>query len=178
VLLNLIAAGVAVYSPHTAFDSARSGINQRLAEGLGLRDIEPLAPDAAEPELGSGRFGFPDAGATLGSVAASVKAFLKLSGVHVVGNDQMPVRAVAVACGSGADFLEAARRAECNCFVTGEARFHTLLEAEATGVGLILAGHFASERFAVERLAEVLAEKFSGVTVWASRRERDPLRWI
>ena len=62
-------------------------------------------------------------------------------------------------------------------FVTGEARFHTLLEAEATGVGLILAGHFASERFAVERLAEVLAAKFPGLTVWPSRRERDPLRY-
>ena len=53
VLLNLIAAGVAVYSPHTAFDSARAGINQRLAEGLQLRDIEPLTPDVAEPELGT-----------------------------------------------------------------------------------------------------------------------------
>src|SRR5690349_10987405 len=39
MLLDLIAAGIAVFSPHTAFDSARSGINQRLAEGLGLSDV-------------------------------------------------------------------------------------------------------------------------------------------
>src|SRR5262245_174279 len=30
-LLELIRSGIAVYSPHTAFDSARSGINQQLA---------------------------------------------------------------------------------------------------------------------------------------------------
>ena len=44
MLLKLIAAGVAVYSPHTAFDSAAEGINQRLAEGLGLTDIAALVP--------------------------------------------------------------------------------------------------------------------------------------
>ncbi len=41
LLLELIAAGVAVYSAHTAFDSAGEGINQRLAEGLELRGIAP-----------------------------------------------------------------------------------------------------------------------------------------
>ena len=35
LLLDLIRNSIAVYSPHTAFDSARQGINQRLAE-LGL----------------------------------------------------------------------------------------------------------------------------------------------
>ena len=40
----------------------------------------------------------------------------------------------------------------------GEARFHTCLEAEAAGIGLLLPGHFASERFAVECLAEVLGQ--------------------
>lgn len=178
MLLDLIAAGIAVYSPHTAFDSARAGINQRLAEGLALSKVGPLVPDAADHALGTGRFGFPESSATLASIAAQVKTFLKLSGVHIVGDAQMPVRAVAVACGSGGELLEAARNAHCNCFVTGEARFHTLLEAEATGVGLILTGHFASERFAVERLAELLATQFSDVTIWPSRRERDPLRWL
>jgi putative NIF3 family GTP cyclohydrolase 1 type 2 len=90
----------------------------------------------------------------------------------------MPVRAVAVACGSGGDLLEAAQRAGCDCFVTGEARFHTCLAAEALGLGLILAGHFASERFAVERLAELLAAQFPAATVWACRVERDPVQWV
>jgi putative NIF3 family GTP cyclohydrolase 1 type 2 len=68
-------------------------------------------------------------------------------------------------------------RAACDCMVVGEVRFHTCLEAEANGIALVLPGHFASERFAVERLAEVLAGKFGELLVWASRDERDPLRW-
>ena len=57
--------------------------------------------------------------------------------------------------------------------VLGEARFHTCVEAEAWGIGLLLPGHFASERFAVEDLAELLAKEFPEVQVWASREERD-----
>ena len=62
--------------------------------------------------------------------------------------------------------------------VLGEARFHTCVEAEAWGIGLLLPGHFASERFAVEDLAELLAKEFPEVQVWASREERDPLQWL
>ncbi len=178
VLLDLVAERIAVYSPHTAFDSARSGINQRLAEGLGLTDVGPLVPDATDPALGTGRFGFPSGSATLAGIAARLKDFLNLAGVSIVGNPQMPVRAVAVACGSAGELLDSARRAGCDLFVTGEARFHTCLEAQSMGVGLILAGHFASERFAVEQLGELLASQFPGLAVWPCQAERDPLQWI
>ena len=45
-------------------------------------------------------------------------------------------------------------------------------------VALLLAGHFASERFAVEALADVLSRQFPSLEIWASRHEQDPLRWI
>ncbi len=176
MLLDLIAAGIAVYSPHTAFDSARSGINQRLAEGLGLADVAPLVPDSVDPKLGTGRFGFPEGSATLANIAARVKDFLNVPGLHLVGTSQIPVRSVAIACGSGGELLEAARRSGCDCFITGEAKLHTCLEAEAHGIGMILAGHFASERFGVERLAELIGAQFRDLTVWPCRGERDPIR--
>src|SRR4029077_979302 len=52
LLLKLIEARIAVYSPHTAFDPAGRGINQRLAEGLRLTAIEPLFADGDEPAIG------------------------------------------------------------------------------------------------------------------------------
>ncbi len=42
MLLGVIRAGVAVYSPHTAYDNAPGGINDLLAERLGLSDVRPL----------------------------------------------------------------------------------------------------------------------------------------
>ena len=182
LLWDLIGAQIAIFSPHTAFDSAAEGINQRLAEGLALNQIAPLAPAENETEeaggLGSGRFGQLDEAMSLAELAERVKQFLHIDHLHLVGDPQGKVRQVAVACGSAGEFLQGAVRLGCECLVIGETQFHTCLEAEARGVGLLLTGHFASERFAVELLAEVLTRQFAETTVWASREERDPIQWV
>lgn len=184
LVLQLIRAGIAVHSPHTAFDSAAAGINQQLAEGLGLSDVTPLVPSANVGDvargmpLGSGRHGSLPRAMPLGDVAQRAKEFLKIDRLQVVGDPQRSMELVAVACGSAGSFLVPAIKAGCQLLITGETSFHTCLEAEASGVGLLLTGHYASERFAVERLAEVLAGQFDGVTVWASRDERDPVAYL
>ncbi|MGA2618600.1 MAG: Nif3-like dinuclear metal center hexameric protein [Thermoguttaceae bacterium] len=176
LLLDLVAARTAVYSPHTAFDSAAGGINQQLAEGLGLRGVTPLRPH--EEGQGVGRCGWLPEPAPLAELAVRLKKFLALQRLQMVGPGEQPVRMVAVACGAAHELLPAARQAGCDALVLGEARFHTCLEAEACGVGLLLPGHYASERFAIESLAAVVARQFSGLECWASREERDPLRWV
>jgi dinuclear metal center YbgI/SA1388 family protein len=173
LLWQLIGAGISIYSPHTAFDSAVHGINARLAEGLRLVDVQPLVPQLAGP--GAGRYGNLESAQNLASVAARAKALLRCDIVQLVGERNAPVSRVAVACGSGGEFLSAAVQAGCDCLLTGEARFHTCLEAEARGLALILAGHYATERFGIEVLAELLAQQFADVHSWASRDERDPI---
>ena len=181
LLLELIAHKVAVYSPHTAFDSASAGINQHLAIGLGLHEIKPIKPatypGGAEDE-GAGRYGMAPEPLTLADLARRTKEFLGAEAVRFVGEAEQPVGRIAIACGSGGSFLEDAARAGCEALLTGEATFHTCLEAEAQGIGLVLAGHFASERFALVTLADYHTDQLPGVAVWASRRERDPLQKI
>ncbi len=176
LLLELIEAKTAVYSPHTAFDSAADGINQRLARGLGLRGVFPLV--FAREGLGAGRTGWLEEPLSLGQVVERVKQFLGLQRLQVVGDPQRAIRTVAVACGAGGEFLTAARDAHCEALLLGETRYHTCLEADALGIALILPGHFASERFALECLAEEIAEEFPDLHVWASSHDRDPLRWV
>ncbi len=176
LLLGLITAQIAVYSPHTAFDSASEGINQRLAAALELRGISPLVPHDEGP--GTGRFGWLEEPVALAEVARRVKEFLSIDRLQMVGRGEQSVRTVAVACGAAGELLEPAREAGCDCMLLGETRFHTCLEAEAAGIGLLLPGHFASERFAVESLAETLARQFPELEVWASQQERDPTRCV
>jgi dinuclear metal center YbgI/SA1388 family protein len=179
ILLDLIRAGVAIYSPHTAFDSAAAGINQQLAEGLGLGGIRPLeATVSLAGAPGSGRCGSLAPVQTLGQLATRLKQFLKTNGLHAVGDLQMPISRVAVACGSAGEFLDLARRQDCQVLVTGETRLHTCYAAAACGFALLLPGHYASERFGVDNLAQVLAQQFPDLLIWASRDERDPLQWL
>ena len=174
-LLELIAARIAVYSPHTAWDSARQGINRRLAEGLELKGIVPLVPD--DEGLGSGRWGWLPDMLPLGELANRLGRFLGVVRLQLVGDPQQLIRTVAVACGAAGELLEAARQVACDAMVVGEISFHTCLEAEAHDIGLLMPGHYASERFAMECLAQMLAQEFPTLHIWASRDERDPIRW-
>ena len=178
LLWQLLTHRVAIYSPHTAFDSARQGINQSLAEGLDLIDVEPLVPVVAAPSgTGTGRVGRVSPAITLGEMAERLKRFLSIASVQYVGPRDARVERVAVACGAAGELLAPAQAAACDLLVLGETNLHTCLEAQATGISLLLAGHFASERFAIEHLARRLATEFSQLEVWASQRERDPLAW-
>jgi dinuclear metal center YbgI/SA1388 family protein len=176
LLWDLITARIGVYSPHTAWDSAPEGINQRLAAALQLQDIVPLS--TGDGDRAVGRRGSLAQPCTLAELAARMKRFLGIARLQIVGANGQRVAHVAVACGAADEMLAAARTAGCDAMLLGEARFHTCLEAEAAGIGLVLPGHFASERFSLERLAEVLAGEFPQLDIWASREERDPLRWI
>src|SRR5207247_241622 len=133
-------------------------------EGLDLGEVAPLVP-GMELGQGAGRCGRLPAALRLSELIARVKQLLAIENIQAVGPLDMSVRRVAVACGSAGEFLAPAQAVSCDCLVTGEVRFHTCLEAESSGMGLVLAGHFASERFALEALAGILAEKFPSLEV-------------
>ncbi len=179
MLWQLAQAGISVYSAHTAFDSAGEGINQQIAEMLNLKDIKPLEPvdDVSSPVtdgLGVGRFGTVEF-ASLAELVNKTKSTFNIKTLHVVGDIERSLKKVGIACGSAGEFIRCASRQGCDVLITGEARFHTCLEARALGIAMILLGHYASERFALENLAATLADQFSELTVWASTDEEDPL---
>lgn len=178
LLWQLARAGIAIYSPHTAFDSAAEGINQLLAQRIGLVNIRPLVPaPTPDSSTGGGRCGDLTPAMTLGELCRRVVDRLHIAGVHRVGDSTKDVLRVAVACGSAGSYLSAAHAAGCQVLLTGETSFHTCLEAEALDLGLVLPGHYASERLGVECLAEILGGEFPSLAVWASVAESDPLTW-
>ena len=106
-----------------------------------------------------------------------VKSSLGIERLQFASGDGRSIARVAVACGSAAEFLGDADRKGCDVLVTGEARFHALLEARSRGVAMVLLGHYDSERPSMEHLARVIGKEFPTVTVEASNQETDPLEW-
>lgn len=181
MLLALIAGGVAVYSAHTAFDSASNGINAMWSQLLGLKNIKPLdlIPDCSDDSIGVGRYGAlaePTTDEALAKRVAELVGAPRCRVVKSFASHTSMISKVAVACGSGGGLLAAAKRRGCDAMVTGEATFHTCLEAQASGISLLLVGHFHSERFAMVRLAETLARDLPGIDVFASVSDVDPLK--
>ncbi|MBD3674108.1 MAG: Nif3-like dinuclear metal center hexameric protein, partial [Planctomycetaceae bacterium] len=155
LLIKLIQADIAVYSPHTAYDSAKEGINAQLAERLGLQNvvpIRPLAPDLGErsPQLaglGSGRMGQLPEPLLLSELTKLVGERLPSdAGIQFVGDPEQSISKLAIACGSAAEFQGDARRQGADALITGEARFHACLEVRTHGPGLLISGHSATAR--------------------------------
>ncbi len=194
ILWQLARAGISVYSAHTAFDSAAEGINQQLAQRIGLQSIEPLQVKVADAShgtngtrggdqsavgvVGTGRCGDWLSENTATEFAEHTKQVLGLPRLSLSGAASQTVRRVAIACGSGGSLLPLAISAKCQVLVTGDIGFHDALEAAANGVCVIAIGHFQSERFAMDGLATELGEKFVDCEVWASIQERDPFVWM
>ena len=178
VLLELIHAGIAVWSSHTAWDSAAGGINDQLAAMLGLDHVTPIEPDAIHALAGFGRSGTAPDGWSVAQLSRHIAGRLEAPGVQVVGHPDQPAGRVGIVCGSGGDSLAAVKQAGCTTFLTGEVKLHQAIEARAMGVAVIAVGHHASERFSMEVLARRLAEAVPGLSCWASRDEADPLQWL
>ena len=148
-----------------------------LAERFKLQNIKPLVlTDSLQPNIGSGRTGTLASPVTFADILAQAKSIFDLPNIRYVGDQGQQVKSIAMACGSGGQFLDKAARAGCNAMITGEATFHTCLEARALGIGLVLLGHHTSERFAVEVLADRLQTQFTKTDVWCSRNESDPIQ--
>jgi dinuclear metal center YbgI/SA1388 family protein len=138
-------------------------------------DVYPIASETPDGP-GAGRIGRLEKPERLGDFASRVARLLSAPGTQFVGDPERLVSRIALCCGAGDDFLPDAAKLKADALLTGEARFHRAIEADALGIGLIVAGHHATERPGVEALAERIAREFPGWTVWPSRAEIDPLQ--
>jgi dinuclear metal center YbgI/SA1388 family protein len=115
---------------------------------------------------------------TLGALVVLIKERLALAGVRFVGDRDRQVKKVALCGGSGASLLKEACRQGADVFVTGDIKYHDAREAEALGLALVDAGHFATEILMVEgvaaRVAHELGEKGYSAEVVAFKEEREP----
>jgi dinuclear metal center YbgI/SA1388 family protein len=139
-------------------------------------DIIPLLDP--EPPLGTGRMGELPQPMRGGEFANLVSQRLGIMGVMAAGEIDKPIKRVGIACGAAGEFLKDAIGAGCDAFVTGEARYHDCVAAREAGVLCVVAGHDATERFAMKRLAEQIQLALPDTECWASRCEQDPLSWV
>lgn len=133
LLLDLIAARISVYSPHTSMDSAPTGINQRLAQSLKLDEIAPLVPDPQGQ--GAGRFGRLPSPITLGEMADRVKSFLAIERVQLVGRAEQRVHRIAVACGAAGRIPGRGPRSWLRCHAGGRDEFPYVSGGRGLGAG-------------------------------------------
>lgn len=176
--LFLIENGIAHINAHTNLDQAPGGVNDVLAQTLGLEDIRVIAPcgvsDNGE-EWGLLRMGSVSE-QPLNAFLAAVKEKLHCQGLRYVDGGK-PVRKVAVGGGGCAGEMMDAVRAGCDTFVTADVKYNQFWDAKELGLNLIDAGHFHTENPVVAVLAEKIATAFPEIAVEISKTHGDCMKF-
>lgn len=158
VPLQLARAGITAFAAHTNLDKAAGGVNDRLAEVLGLRAV--VAAEDGLCRIGELPEAMP-AAAFADRAAAALGTTVRFRG-------DGPVRRVGVCGGAGGSELPGLL-GQIDAFVTGEMKHHEWLAAAQAGVAVVDAGHYATEVPIVDVLAQRLREAFPGLQVTAFR---------
>ncbi len=167
LLCRAIQSGIAVLSLHTNLDKAAGGVNDTLAEKLGLCDVT-----AAED--GFCRIGWLSTPMTAAEFAAHTGKVLRTAVRYSTGS--RPVEHVAVCGGSGGDLL-LPLGGRVDAVVSGELRHHEWLVLRRAGVTAVEAGHYATEVCVTGTLEKWIRADFPAlaVTVFA---DEEPYRVI
>lgn len=172
-ILRLVRAGVHVYSPHTALDAKRGGVNDWLLAAFGeCSDVTPV--EASEPgvETGQGRVATLNSPMDLDELARRLHSHLGLSHLQQVRSGTGMVRRVAVCPGAGGSLLR--DLVDVDAVVTGEMRHHDQLALMERGVSVLLTGHTESERGYLPLLAQDIHRALPDCTVAVAARDRSP----
>lgn len=157
LLQKLLSRDIAVIAAHTNLDITEGGVNDALAEKLGLRALQPFMTTDTGDSLG--RVGEIEAPLELWEFAKAVRDKLGADHVRLVRpfGREKPVKRVAVCSGAGGEFIDKAAFAGANVYVTGDVKYHEARHAQELGLPVIDAGHFFTEQL----IAGVIAGRVS-----------------
>ncbi|GAB4170839.1 MAG: Nif3-like dinuclear metal center hexameric protein [Geothermobacteraceae bacterium] len=139
----------------------RERLDRAVARMVKAHPYEEVAYDILpmknrRTDIGLGRIGQLPQPQPLEAFAGRVKSALGLDHLRLAGCLDGEVRKVAVCGGSGAFLLHQAHRRGADVLVTGDVKYHEAREAEQLGIVLVDAGHFGTEKIAIEGLVREL----------------------
>lgn len=170
LILRAARGDIAVVAAHTNLDAAAGGLNDIMAALLGMTDVRPLQEAEPGSEVGLGRIGAVDG--TLGELAVRAAEMFGADAVTgVVGDPDREVVTAAVCTGSGGSFIDTARAAGADVYVTGDLKYH---DADRAGdMALVCAAHGAVESECLRQWVAANAEVL-GVPVRSATASTDP----
>ena len=178
-IMLLIRNGISAINAHTNLDCAPGGVNDVLANTLGLEHIQVINPSGVDENgqpWGLLRQGQVPA-QELENFLSLVKEKLDCPGLRYVSGGK-PVHKVAVGGGACAGAIREVVDAGCDTFVTADAKYNQFWDARDLGLNLIDAGHFATENPVCTYLAEKIQAAFPEIEVVISKKHADCMKFF
>ena len=155
ILCRMIRSKYSMIAAHTNLDAATGGINDALAGCCGLIHVH------GEGYYRTGELAKP---CSFGEFCRHVSQRLECT-VRIMSQlpDDAPISQVTVSSGAGSEFWQQALSDGSQVFLTGEMKHHHALAAADAGLGVLEAGHFATEQPGIFALAQRLWTHLNGI---------------
>lgn len=186
-ILTSARSRIAVVSAHTNLDKAQDGLNDYLAQKLGIRCTDVFLADAMNNESagriqGLGRIGHLGGAMTLEQLACRIKGNLGIPQVRIIGNPGSMVSTAALCSGSGGSLTTQFLGSGMDVYITGDLKYHEARDIESYGKCAVDVGHFSSESIVVELLKNRLGQMFDAgkyeISINTYDQEQDPFLTI
>lgn len=153
----LIENNIPVFAAHTNMDTAKGGINDKLAEMFELTDVKILEQHTDDEAAGLGRYGNLKDEMTLKEFALLTKKILNTP-VRVGGNMNKKIKTVAVASGSCSELIPVAKEKGCDVIITADLKYHIMIDGTELDIAVVDAGHYPTEIIVMDIFKDILKD--------------------
>ena len=181
-IIKAIQKRIVIYSAHTNLDNAVGGINYKIAEKIGLQNIQILSPLKNSVPNVSGQGG----AGVVGELACSqseqaflhnLKNIFHLDSLKYSPLRNKEVKKIAVCGGSGSFLISDAVASGADVFITGEAKYNDYYNVEKN-ILLVVIGHYESEVCTKEIFFEIIRKKFPNFAAHFSNINSNPVNYL
>lgn len=164
VIHTLMTNEISVLSYHTRMDTACGGVNDTLAEKLGLSEISEFFTE----NVPMGRIGKLPCEMTPDGFAQHLKNVLGVGAMRcAVPDKSKKISTVAVLGGGGKDFVKTVSSL-ADAYVSSDFSHNTFIDANELELCIFDAGHYYTENPIAQKMSEMLTGQFPGVSVFVS----------
>jgi dinuclear metal center YbgI/SA1388 family protein len=167
-LYTLLSNDIAQISVHTNFDISCEGINFNLANVLELNEVKQIEDSFVV-------VGELENAMSIDDLAEYVSDKLDVAGIRYTDTDK-EIKKVALAGGACSEYIDLACT-NADCFVTGDLKYHDMLDASEMGYAVVSAGHYETENMPFLMLKDKLETIFTDVEFLVAPR-KNPIKSI
>ena len=175
---KVIKSDVCIVSMHTNMDNAQGGVNWKIAEKLGLENVEFFQQKSVDGiETGSGVIGELIQPLSAQAFIDQVKRTFGIRCAHCNELLHRSITKVAVCGGAGDFLLDEAIQAGADAFITGEMHYHQYFGHEQE-IQICVIGHYESEQFTSEIFRDIIHENCPGVKTLITETNTNPIVYV
>lgn len=167
---------IAIISMHTNLDNARGGVNFKMAEKLGLEQVDFFTEQRVVEGIdgASGVVGMLPEALSAEDFIARLKTTFQVECVQANELLRRPIKRVALCGGSGSFLLGDVIAAGADAFVTGEMGYHEFFGHEQE-IQICVIGHYQSEQYTQELLQDIINRACPEVKTYITKVKTNPI---